>query len=180
MWKPMSGPRGTIPLVSNITTCQIPIGPSHHHASLCHINLCHMSVRPPATCLVWTFHVNSMALPLHQYGPATSALYGLYSQKNFACLEKKTERDISHIRHLFEPVQVALGSWGPGLCTIMFWSSSEHFCFWAYFDPLNQGCRSTGATSWCDARLVWVGYGRLIWCGNGSTINGSCSRIYFT
>jgi hypothetical protein len=61
-----------------------------------------------------TQHLCTVASPCHlpRVGPyhATSTLYGLYSQQNFACLEKWTEHDISLIRRLFEPIQVALGS----------------------------------------------------------------------
>ena len=56
----------------------------------------------------------------------------------FAYLEKWTERDISRIQCLFEVVQAALGSWGRGLHTSLFSSNSEHFDFWAYFDPIDH------------------------------------------
>ena len=62
-------------------------------------------------------------------------LYRLYNYHFFACLPKGTDCDILRIRHLFEPVQVALGLYIWGLHTRPFWSHYEKFVFQAFLDP---------------------------------------------
>ena len=54
----------------------------------------------------------------------------------FTCLAIRTDRDISLVRHPFEPKQVALGLWQWGLHTCSFWGNFENFYFWAKFWPL--------------------------------------------
>jgi hypothetical protein len=79
-WQPMPGPRGTLQLAERLPHVQpkfdIQLTNQHfpHHHMPCH----HMVI-----------HVRIRSLPRH--------LYGLYSKQIFACLENRTERDISLI-----------------------------------------------------------------------------------
>jgi hypothetical protein len=79
----------------------------HIDHQLVHVNLYHVTYQ--ITCL--------FSLPRHHsllagwsYDHLPRGLYELYSQHFFACLGKWTERDISLVQTLFDPIQVTLGS----------------------------------------------------------------------
>jgi hypothetical protein len=81
MWQPMPGPCGGTKFVHQHATCQLS---KSYDMS-------------PATCEAVPYHVS---------------MYGLYDctvSNFFPYLENQTERDISLIRCLFEPVRSALG-----------------------------------------------------------------------
>jgi hypothetical protein len=92
MWQPTTRPRDTISLAKKYNICQQMIHPPIYHIAY-PVNI------PTHHCHIITIRSTS-----------TSALYGLYSEQNFACLEKWKECNIYRIRRLFEPIRVVLGS----------------------------------------------------------------------
>jgi hypothetical protein len=80
-WHHSIGPHATCRNLIGQLTCQSPV------RHLCHIITFHV--------IVWPCHISSMDMPHQQYGHATSALYGLYSQQNFAVWQSR-QNTISH------------------------------------------------------------------------------------
>jgi hypothetical protein len=124
MWKPMSEPHGTIPLVHKHTTCQHRIGPPHmpnhlprqplSYHQLPHVRMipCHFNTYFQSKIHVTLPHVSTVTLLRVSMVCTVNSMDGTDCtvNKKIACLTKWKEGDISRIRRLFEPVQVALGS----------------------------------------------------------------------
>jgi hypothetical protein len=93
------------------TMCQY--GPLRHVSTVYPVNNpCH-----PATCQYSISHM----MPRVSTATSCTDLPCIDCTVNiFSCLAKQTKHNISRIRHPFEPIQVALGSWGQGLHTSPF------------------------------------------------------------
>jgi hypothetical protein len=90
-WHHIIGPQNAM--------CLNRIGPPHMPNNLPHHPLPHHHFP----------HVSMFTLP-HVCTVCTVSSTDCTINKKFTCLEKWTERDISRIQRLLEPIQVALGS----------------------------------------------------------------------